>query len=148
MKKILLICNTVLYAILYHLSLFYVGFRFGVSYEYCSLIHDGNWYQLEYLWQCFFYPVTFFFLFFAGLSYVRNRENFSAKSVAIFGIVQFAPFAGFGILSLTNYDLNDPAFMLVLIICTAVIFVNCLISAIITYKEDRALKYKTYNVQE
>ena len=145
MKKALLICNTVLYAILYHISLFNVGLRFGVSYEYCKLIHDGNWYQLEYLWQYFYYPAAFFFLFFAGLSFVRNRENYSTKAFAIFGFVQFVPFAGYWILSQSHYNTNDPIFKLILFICTSVIFANYLISAFLTYKENRALKYRTYD---
>ena len=135
-----------LYAVLYHISLFFVGGIFG----HYLRPHEGEaWMKLfKLLCHYFCYPAAFFFLYFAGVSFFKNRENYTTKSFAIFGLIQLVPFAGYWILSQVTDTSRHPTFKLILFICTAVICVNYQICAIITHKEYKALKYKTYPSQE
>ena len=152
MKKALLLCNAVLYAIMYSIGVFYVGFEFGSSYKFSQIMYDGDWIALPLLWQYFFFPAVFLVYFFIGSHFVKCRENLSVKSFVILGAVTWIPLVTYWILLYwQNYSRLMPAgywsgfgsFIL-----ATVIFAIYIICAILTYKENEALKYRTYPVQE
>ena len=148
MKKALLICNSALYAIMYHLGLFFVGFMFGSTYEF-SEIMNTSWHALPLLLDDFVFPAVFLVFFFIGLHFVNWRESLCVKSFVIFGAVTWAPlFAYWILLHRQDYLRLMPEmywFVFGSFILATVIFVIYIICAILTYKENRALKYKTYN---
>jgi hypothetical protein len=152
MKKTLLLCNAALYAIMYNIGLFFVGFVFGNTYEFGQIMNDGDWIALPLLWQYFFFPAVFLVCFFIGSHFVKCRENLSVKSFVILGAVTWIPlFAYWILLYRQNYSHLMPEmywFSFGNSILATVIFVIYIICAILTHKENKALKYKTYPVQE
>ena len=98
MKKTLLLCNAALYAIMYNIGLFFVGFVFGNTYEFSQIMYDGDWIALPLLWQYFFFPAVFLVCFFIGSHFVKCRENLSVKSFVILGAVTWIPLFAYWIL--------------------------------------------------
>ena len=144
MKKTLLICNTVLYAIMYSLSLFFVGFMFGDNYAFAQRAYDGVWVGLPLLWKYFLYPAAFFIYFLIGLHFVKCSENLSVKSFVILGTVTWIPFFVY-LMASKSVSISEPMhwFKVGIFILATVIFIIDIICAILTYKENQALEQKT-----
>lgn len=142
MKKMLLMCNLILYAFQYSVSLLYVGFEWGLRWSAAREQLEGQS-PLHPLWhvsyiKALLFPLLFLILLIIGFFQYREREYRKVWSYALLALASL----GLGWLHCSDLQrLDMHAGIVLILISTVVIAVFHCICAILTWRENRNLAY-------
>lgn len=142
MKKFLLKCNLILYAFQYSLSLFHIGFDWGLRWSHTRESIEGQ-IPLYPLWhvpyiQMLFFSLAYLILLIIGFFQYRQREYRKVWSYALLALASL----GLGWLHCSDLQrLDMHAGIVLILISTVVIAVFHCICAILTWRENKNLTY-------